>query len=415
MKWLITSLILAFVSLTTMPAAVQRATGGESPDPSAYAAPLAPPWMSGQAGDTAYRSPSVAVPALGPIPPAVGNASIGVQADANNVGIGADGVAGVGDFDMLGNSYSADSLQAQGIAAGQAITAGGVTFDWPGAATGQPDNVVAQGQVITPTTPVSGTALAVLGASDHGAIQGTGSVTYSDGTTQSFTLGLSDWTLDGGRTARPSYGNGIAASLPYRNTSQGGREVVQTYLFYAAIPLRGGQVITRVTLPTTAGPGHLHVFALTVTSQPLEQLDQAQLAVMGGLSVRAGAHAAQSVTAGVSGALTQVTLPFCTPIKDSVVDLTVLTETPLQSSTASLTFARSYSDCAWYTFTFAQPIAVSAGEVVILAVEPRRGEAPLWGTSGGPGDPYPGGNGVWFGRTVNDFGFQTYVQPPLTG
>jgi len=414
MKWLITSLILAFVSLTTMPAAVQRATGGESPDPSAYAAPL-PFTFSGRVEHKLYRSLGGAASALGPVLPVAGGASLDLQADANNVGVGTDGVAGVGDFDMLGNSYSADSLQAQGIAAGQAITAGGVAFNWPDVAPGQPDNVVAQGQVITPTTPVSGTLLSVLGASDHGATQGTGSVVYSDGTTQSFTLGLSDWTLDGGRTARPSYGNGIAASLPYRNTSQGGREVLQTYLFYAAIPLRGGQVITRVTLPTTAGPGHLHVFALTVTSQPLEQFDQAQLAVTGGLSVGAGAHAAQSVTAEVSGLLTQVSLPFCTPIKDSAVDLTVLTEMPLQSSTASLTFTRSYSDCAWYTFTFAQPIAVSVGEGVILAVEPRRGEAPLWGTSGGPGDPYPGGNGVWFGRTVNDFGFQTYVQPPLTG
>jgi hypothetical protein len=315
----------------------------------------------------------------------------------------------------LGNSYSAASLQAQGIAAGQAITASGVTFDWPNAAPGQPDNVVAQGQVITPTAPVSGTLLSVLGAADHGSTQGTGSVEYSDGTTQSFTLGLSDWTLDGGGAARPSYGNGIAAILPYRNTGQGGREMVQTYVFYAAIPLRGGQAITQVTLPVTTGPGRLHLFALAVTAQPPEHLDQAQLVVAGGLSVRVGAHAAQTVTAGVSGALTRVALPFCTPMTDSTVDLTVLTEMPLQSSTASITFAHSYSDCAWYTFTFAQPIAVNAGEIVILAVEPRMGEAPLWGTSGGPGDPYPGGNGVWFGRTVNDFGFQTYVQPPLTG
>ena len=405
MRWFTTSLLLALVSLTAMPP-MQRATGGETPDRSAYAPA---PQISGQAGSS---SRSVAVPALESVPPAVGDASIGLQAEANNVGIGADGAAGAADFDTLGNSYSADSLQANGMTAGQPITTGGVTFDWPEAAPGQPDNVVAQGQVLTPTTPVSGTVLAVLGASDHGATQGTGSVTYSDGTTQSFTLGLSDWTLDGGRTARPSYGNGIAASLPYRNTSQGGREVIQTYLFYAAIPLRGGQVITQVMLPTTAGPGQLHVFALTVTSQPLEQLDQAQLAVTGGLSVRAGAHAAQSVTTEVSGPLTQVALPFCTPIKDSVVDLTVLTEMPLQSSTASVTFTRSYSDCAWYTFTFDQPIAVSVGEVVILAVEPHVGEAPLWGTSGGPGDPYPGGNGVWFGHTVNDFGFQTYVQPP---
>jgi len=410
MNWPVTPLLLAFASLIVMPATGQRVIRGENSASSAY---VTPPQFkfSGRVEHTLSRSLGVAASAPGPVLPVANGASIDVQADANNVGISADGVAGVGVFDM-GNSYSAASLQAHGIVAGQAITAGGVTFDWPDAAPGQPDNVVAQGQVITPATPVSGTVLSVLGAADHGATQGTGSVVYSDGTTQSFTLGLSDWTLDGGRTARPSYGNGIAAILPYRNTGQGGRETVQTYIFYAAIPLRGGQVITRVTLPVTTGPGRLHLFALAVTGQSPEQLDQAQLVVAGGVSVRVGAHAAQTVTVGVSGILTQVMLPFCTPIKDSVVDLTVLTEMPLQSSTASVTFAHSYSDCAWYTFTFAQPIAVSPGEVVILAVEPHVGEAPLWGTSGGPGDPYPGGNGVWFGHTVNDFGFQTYVQPP---
>jgi len=411
MNWRVTPLLLALASLTVMPATGQRVIRGEISASSAYVTP--PQFkVSGRVEHTLYRSLGVAASVPGPVLPVASGVSIDVHADANNVGIGADGVAGVGDFDTLGNSYSAANLQAHGIVAGQAITAGGVTFDWPDAPPDQPDNVVAQGQVITPTTPVSGTVLSVLGAADHGATQGTGSVVYSDGTTQSFTLGLSDWTLDGGRTARPSYGNGIAAILPYRNTGQGGRETVQTYIFYAAIPLRGGQAITRVILPVTTGPGRLHLFALAVTAQPPEQLDQAQLMGAGGLSVRVGAHAAQTVTAEVSGILTQVMLPFCTPIKDSVVDLTVLTELPLQSSTASVTFAHSYSDCAWYTFTFAQPIAVSPGEVVILAVEPHVGEAPLWGTSGGLGDPYPGGNGVWFGHTVNDFGFQTYVQPP---
>jgi len=414
MKWPVTPLLVALVSLTVIPATDQGATGSGITASSAYVTP--PPFtFRGRVEHTLSRSRGVTASALGPVLPVASGASLDVQADANNVGLGADGVAGVGDFDLLGNSYSAASLQAQGIAAGQAITASGVTFDWPNAAPGQPDNVVAQGQVITPTAPVSGTLLSVLGAADHGSTQGTGSVEYSDGTTQSFTLGLSDWTLDGGGAARPSYGNGIAAILPYRNTGQGGREMVQTYVFYAAIPLRGGQAITQVTLPVTTGPGRLHLFALAVTAQPPEHLDQAQLVVAGGLSVRVGAHAAQTITAGVNGALTRVALPFCTPMTDSTVDLTVLTEMPLQSSTASITFAHSYSDCAWYTFTFAQPIAVNAGEVVILAVEPRIGEAPLWGTSGGPGDPYPGVNGVWFGRTVNDFGFQTYVQPPLTG
>lgn len=334
---------------------------------------------------------------------------------ANNAGISDDSAAAAANFDADGNSYSAQALQAAGVSAGQPITAGGVTFAWPATTPGQPDNVVAQGQVVTLTTPVSGTTLAFFGAADHGPAMGTGSVTYDDGSIQNFVLGFSDWTLNGVGGAQPAYGNGIAATTPYRNNGASGRETVPTYVFYAAVPLLVGKAVVQVTLPAATDQGRLHIFAMAVAPQSPDVPDQAQTAYTGGLSVRPSAHAAQTVTVGINGALARVALPFCTPIAGSVVDLTLRTVgATLRSATASITFAHSYSDCAWYVFTFEQPVDVTAGQVLLLEVEGAKGEAPLWGWQGGPGDAYPSGQGNWSGHTIDDFAFQTYVQPATT-
>ena len=64
--------------------------------------------------------------------------------------------------------------------------AGAASLALPQVAAGQPDNVVADGQRIA----VSGTgnALSFLVASTEGATTGSGTVTYSDGSTQNYTL-----------------------------------------------------------------------------------------------------------------------------------------------------------------------------------------------------------------------------------
>ncbi len=110
--------------------------------------------------------------------------------------------------------------------------------------------------------PTGGTTLAVLGAATNGPSTGTGTITYSDGSTQSFTLGFSDWTLNGA-SAQPSAGNSVAATMPYRNSGTG-KQTLQTDMFYAAITLQAGKAVARVTLPASANQGHLHVFAMTV-------------------------------------------------------------------------------------------------------------------------------------------------------
>jgi len=66
----------------------------------------------------------------------------------------------------------------------------------------------------------------------------------------------------GGLTA--GYGNGVVASLPYRNGG-GGRQALKTYVFYTGVALRAGKAVVSVALPATASQGALHLFALTVS------------------------------------------------------------------------------------------------------------------------------------------------------
>jgi IPT/TIG domain len=179
----------------------------------------------------------------------------------NNVGISDDSNPSAADFDGGGASYSAQALQAAGVTPGQTIVYNNVSFIWPNVPSGTADNYHAVGQTLT-VTPVSGaTTLAFLGASTHGPSSGTAIITYSDGTTQNITLGMSDWTLNGGGSS-PSFGNQLAITTTYRNHSGGSSETVNTYVFYTDFTLLPGKTVVSVTLPSSVSAGPLHVFAI---------------------------------------------------------------------------------------------------------------------------------------------------------
>ncbi len=205
--------------------------------------------------------------------PAAG--SISLASLYNNVGISDDRAPGSANFDGVTYSYSRQALQAGGITPGQPMTSTGVTFQWPNVAPGTPDNVVAQGQTlaVTATTTASavGTKLAFLGASTYGPAKGTGIITYSDGSTQRFTLSFSDWTLDNA-TVRPVSGTSIVATMPYRNTTlpnrnsgYEGQEAGQVLLFSTAVALQPGKTVASLTLPAASGKPQLHIFAITAS------------------------------------------------------------------------------------------------------------------------------------------------------
>jgi hypothetical protein len=172
----------------------------------------------------------------------------------NNVGVTDLTNSSVGNFDGDGNSFSAEQLQAAGVTPGSTVSFGGATFTWPSAAAGTNDNVQTNGQIVAASG--SGAKLAFLG-SEAGDVQGTVTVTYTDGTTSAGQLGFPNWSF----SSATEFGSQVAISTNGRNTPSGYADSAYAYrVFYNSIPLTQGKTIATVTLPTSTS---IHVFAFS--------------------------------------------------------------------------------------------------------------------------------------------------------
>jgi glucoamylase len=191
-------------------------------------------------------------------------ASSTLQQAFDNVGITTASDATAGNYDGIGDSFSASGLAADALSPGQALLHDGLTITWPDVAPGQPDNVVADGQTVRVSG--TGTTLGVVGASAYGSTSGTFTVTYANGTTSTSTVTLADWV-----DTSPAAGTDLLATTAGWNP--GG--TVPVSLSYAAIPLTAGQPVVSVTLPAIgSGVGMnvsaMHVFSLTIGSPGAE-------------------------------------------------------------------------------------------------------------------------------------------------
>ncbi|HEX3593145.1 MAG TPA: GH92 family glycosyl hydrolase [Pseudonocardiaceae bacterium] len=189
-----------------------------------------------------------------------------IQAAFDTTATSPDDDTSVADFDGDGFAYSADAIAAAGVTPGSTITEDGIPQTWPDTAVGDPNSVTAHGQTIdVPGASATDTKLALLGTATNGDTSGTLTVTYTDGSTQTATIGFSDWTLGAG--GEPvAFANRTAITTPYRNQTSGGNQSVSTFVFTTApITLAAGKTVRSVTLPdTTSGGGTIHVFSVGV-------------------------------------------------------------------------------------------------------------------------------------------------------
>ena len=179
----------------------------------------------------------------------------------DNPGISDDASTTAGNLDGGGDSYSAEALATAGITPGGTIIHDGLSFTWPNATPGTADNMVAAGQTITLSG--SGATLGLLGTGDYGTASGTGTIVYTDGTTQSFSLTFSDWWANQGPP-----GGDILTTVPYINTP-GGQQNQHVSIYYAGVPLQPGKTVQYVTLPNvssgvTSGTTAMHIFAAAI-------------------------------------------------------------------------------------------------------------------------------------------------------
>jgi beta-galactosidase GanA len=191
----------------------------------------------------------------------------GLSSTFNNTGITDDSNTspspGFEGFDGDGTTYSAEGLAADSLTPGAAFTAGGLNFTWPDAPPAEPDNTMAEGQTIAVSG--SGSTLGFVAAANNSAESGTGTIYYTDGTSQAFTLSAGNFWYAAGASGNPS--STQVAGVNYANypTGSSGHEV---FVFEQSVPLAAGKTIEAVTLPSlgdVAGYNPaLHVFALAV-------------------------------------------------------------------------------------------------------------------------------------------------------
>ena len=189
----------------------------------------------------------------------------------NNAGVSNNNDVGEANFDGGGTSYSAQALATTGVTPSSTVTSGALSYTWPVSPPGYPDNVMTNGQTITVNAPTGTRQIGFLGSASNGPSRGIATLTYSDGSTSQYWLGLSDWTLNGGSASGPSYGNQIAISLPYRNCSYCNpvQQSVKTYIYSTSLPVNPSKTLTSVTLPSGATQGTLHVFAIGTSTTPM--------------------------------------------------------------------------------------------------------------------------------------------------
>jgi len=182
----------------------------------------------------------------------------------NVTGISDDGSGSTADYDGDGFSYSEQALAAAGLSPGGSVISGGLTYTWPSAAAGQPDAIMAGGQTIPVAAAAGATSLGFLGSAVNAGTagaSGTLTITYTDGTTSTATLGMSDWTL-AANSGTPQFGDVTVATTPYRN-APGGSQSINTYIFAQTIPIDGTKTVASITLPPAVSNGSIGIFAVS--------------------------------------------------------------------------------------------------------------------------------------------------------
>jgi hypothetical protein len=129
------------------------------------------------------------------------------------------------------------------------VTEQGVEYTWPDAGPGLPDNIALAGQTLL--VQASGSKLGFLGMADFGEQTATGTIFYTDGSTQTFTLTYPDWFAD----SVAGTNDQLVATGVVNGTFAGAHVGV----YAAEVPLQSGKTVAAVTLPND---DDMHVFAM---------------------------------------------------------------------------------------------------------------------------------------------------------
>jgi hypothetical protein len=171
-----------------------------------------------------------------------------------------NGTVFTGGFDQSRNAYSANLL-------GTSVTWNNITYQLGPANT--LDAVASLSSTRTTVTialpPGYYASLNLLGAMVNNTTPANPFIiTYTDGTTSTFTQSLSDWVFP-----QNFVGESNITCVPYRNTSTGGQDAHLTCVYGYQIPLNSSKIVQSVTLPAWLGPGDVSILAMDLVSPPV--------------------------------------------------------------------------------------------------------------------------------------------------
>jgi beta-galactosidase GanA len=166
-------------------------------------------------------------------------------------------------FDGEGTSYSAEGLTADGLSPGATVSSGGLSFTWPSAAVATPDNTMAEGQVISVSG--SGSSLGFLLAANNSTESGVGTVYYTDGTTQTFSLSTGNFWYASGANGNPTQTQVAAVNYANYPTGSSGHAI---YVFEQSVPIDSSKTVEAIQLPSLGSvAGYnaaMHIFSVAV-------------------------------------------------------------------------------------------------------------------------------------------------------
>jgi hypothetical protein len=166
----------------------------------------------------------------------------------NQVGIVRDGSKFTGGLDGGGAALSANLL-------GNSLTWGGATFLL--GAVGGNNVVAAAGQTINLPAGTFATLRFLATAVNGNQANQTFVVTYTDGTTDTFRQGISDWF-----TPQNYGGEADALDMAYRDLANGGKDNRTFHVYGYSLSLRAGKTVKSIRLPNN---GKVKLFAISLT------------------------------------------------------------------------------------------------------------------------------------------------------
>ena len=177
---------------------------------------------------------------------------VDLDRDYNHDGVATLDATDQGNFDDSGWSYAANLLPAAGP-----TSLGGIPYVAPSTAGADANFVEAQGQSLA--LPAGGwTTAYVLGATHHGNVDTAATVTYSDGSSQTLPLQLTDWA--GG----PAFGNTKEIAMPYRIRAGQGEDGPPVAIFGTRLALDPAKTPRSIALPADQ---RVEIYALTLAQE----------------------------------------------------------------------------------------------------------------------------------------------------